>query len=104
MSLHGLPFVTPFIFSHGEKAGGGWGAGFDTCLYMALPLSLHSSSGKVKRGTALTCLYMAFLFVTPFIFSKGETGCGFNIGLYMACPLSFHSSSRKAKTVGGFNI
>ena len=49
MSLDGFPSVTPFILSHGEK---GWC--FNICLYLAVPLSLHSSYGKVKKGVVLT--------------------------------------------------
>ena len=45
MSLPGFAFVTPFILSQGEK---GWC--FNICLYLAFPLSLHSSYRKVKRG------------------------------------------------------
>ena len=45
MSLPGFAFVTPFILSQGEKGGG-----FNICLYLALPLLLHSSYGKVKKG------------------------------------------------------
>ena len=45
MSLHGFPSVTPFILSHGATRGG-----FSICLYMAFPLSLHSSYRTVKRG------------------------------------------------------
>ena len=49
MSLPGFAFVVPFILSQGEKGGG-----FNICLYLALPLSLHSSYGKVRRGVVLT--------------------------------------------------
>ena len=49
MSLPGFAFVTPFILWQGEKGGG-----FNICLYLALPLSLHSSYGKVRRGVVLT--------------------------------------------------
>ena len=45
MSLPGFAFVIPFILSQGEKGGG-----FNICLYLALPLSFHSSYGKVRRG------------------------------------------------------
>ena len=45
MSLPGIPSVTSFILSQGEKGGG-----FNICLYLALPLLLHSSYGKVKKG------------------------------------------------------
>ena len=68
MSLPGFPSVTPFILSQGEKGGG-----FNTCLYLAFPLSLHSSYRRVKRGG------------------------GLNICLYLAFPLSFHLSDRKVK-------
>ena len=67
MSLPGFAFVTPVILWQGEKGGGG----FNICLYLAFPLSLHSSYRKVKRGG------------------------GFNICLYLALPLSFHSSYGK---------
>ena len=68
MSLPGFAFVTPFILSQGEKGSGfnmfapGFPSvsiyliagkkrgGFDICLYLAFPLSLHSSCRKVKRG------------------------------------------------------
>ena len=50
MSLPGFAFVIPFILSQGEKGGGG----FNICLYLALPLSLHSPYGKVRRGVVLT--------------------------------------------------
>ena len=49
MSLPGFAFVVPFILSQGEKGGG-----FNICLYLALPLSLQSSYGKVRRGWVLT--------------------------------------------------
>ena len=49
MSLPGFAFVTPFILSRGEKGGG-----FNICLYLAFPLSLHSSYRKVKKGVVLT--------------------------------------------------
>ena len=49
MSLPGLALVTPLIFAQGEKGGG-----FNMCLYLALPLSLHSSYGKVRSGAVLT--------------------------------------------------
>ena len=71
MSLPGFPSVTPFILSEGEKGGC-----FDICFYLALPLSLHSSYGKVKRGG------------------------GVNICLYLAFPLSLHSFYRKVKKSG----
>ena len=45
MFLPGFALVTPFILSQGEKGGG-----FNICLYLALPLSLHSSSGKARKG------------------------------------------------------
>ena len=45
MSLPGFPSVTPFILWQGEEGGG-----FNICLYPALPLSLHSSYGKVRGG------------------------------------------------------
>ena len=70
MSLPGCPSVTPFIISQGEKGGvvltyvSTWlclchsshgkvrrgGGGFNICLYLALPLSLHSSYDKVRGG------------------------------------------------------
>ena len=68
MSLPGFAFVTPFILWQGEKGGG-----FNICLYLAFPLSLHSSYRKVK------------------------TGGGFNICLYLALPLLLHSSYGKVK-------
>ena len=49
MSLPGFAFVVPFILSQGEQGGG-----FNICLYLALPLSLHSSYGKVRKGAVLT--------------------------------------------------
>ena len=49
MSLPGFAFVVPFILWQGEQ-----GVGFNICLYLALPLSLHSSYGKVKKGVVLT--------------------------------------------------
>ena len=73
MSLPGFPSVTPFILSQGEK---GWC--FNICLYLAFPLSLHSSYRKVKRGG------------------------GFNICLYLALPLSLHSSYGKVRRGGWF--
>ena len=45
MSIPGFPSVTPFILSHGEKE---WC--FNICLYLAFPLSFHSSYRKVKKG------------------------------------------------------
>ena len=48
MSLPGFAFVTPFILWQSEKGGG-----FNICLYLALPLSLHSSYRKVRRGVVL---------------------------------------------------
>ena len=42
MSLPGFPSVVPCILSQGEKGGG-----FNICLYLALPLLLHSSYRKV---------------------------------------------------------
>ena len=45
MSLPGIPSVIPFILSQGERGGGG----FNICLYLALPLPLHASYGKVKK-------------------------------------------------------
>ena len=45
MSLPGFPSVTPFIFLQGEKRGD-----FNILLYLAFPLSLHSSYGKVRKG------------------------------------------------------
>ena len=62
MSLPGFALVTPFIFSQGEIKGD-----FNIYLYLALPLSLHSSYGKVNGGG----------------------GC-FDICLYLALPLSLH--------------
>ena len=59
MFFPGFSCVTSFILSQGEKGGC-----FNICLYLALPLSLHPSYGKVKRGG------------------------GFNICLYLALPLS----------------
>ena len=61
MSLPGFALVTSFIIWQGEKRGC-----FNICLYLALPLSLHSSYGKVRKG-----------------------GC-FHICLYLALPLSLH--------------
>ena len=61
MSLPGFALVTPFIFSQGEIKGD-----CNICLYLALPLSLHSSYGKVRKG-----------------------GC-FNICIYLALPFSLH--------------
>ena len=49
MSLPGFAFVVPFILWQGEQ-----GVGFNICLYLALPLSLRSSYGKVKKGVVLT--------------------------------------------------
>ena len=122
MSLPGFPSVIPFILSQGEQGGG-----FNICLYLALPLSLHSSYGKVRRGLVLTyvstwlsrchSIYLiarcaggwfkhmslpGFAFVVPFILSQGEQGGGFNICLYLALPLSLHSSYRKVKKGGVF--
>ena len=71
MSLPGFPSVIPFILSQGEK-----GVFFNICLYLAFPLSLHSSYCKVRRGG------------------------GFNICLYLAFPLSFHSYYRKVRRGG----
>ena len=68
MSLPGFAFVTPFILWQSEKGGG-----FNICLYLALPSSLRSSYGKVRRGG------------------------GFNICLYLAFPLSLHSYYRKVR-------
>ena len=68
MLLPGFALVTPFIFSQGENGGG-----FNLCLYLALPLSLHSSNRRVERGG------------------------GFNVCLYLALPLSLHSSYGKVK-------
>ena len=68
MSLPGFAFVTPFIFSQGEKGGS-----FNICLCLAFPLSLHSSYGKVEKGG------------------------GFNICQYLAFPLSLHATSRRVK-------
>ena len=48
MSLPGFALVTSFIFSQGEI-----GDDFNICLYLALPLSLHSSYGKVRSGVVL---------------------------------------------------
>ena len=45
MSLPGFAVVTPFIFSQGVIKGD-----FNIYLYLALPLSLHSSYGKVRKG------------------------------------------------------
>ena len=45
MSLPGFALVTSFIFSQGEI-----GDDFNICLYLALPLSLHLSYRKVRRG------------------------------------------------------
>ena len=69
MSLPGSAFVTPCILWQGEKVGGvltyvcNWlclshsshgkvrkEGGYNICLYLAFPLSLHSSYRKVKRG------------------------------------------------------
>ena len=61
------------------------GGAFYICLYMALPLSLHSSSRKVKRGGAFyICLYMAFPLSLYSSSGKVKKGGGFNISLYMA--------------------
>ena len=49
MSLPGFALVTPFIFSQGEIKGD-----FNIYLYLALPLSLHSSYGKVRKGGVFT--------------------------------------------------
>ena len=49
MSLPGFPSVIPFILLQGEKGGG-----FNICLYLAFPVSLHSSYRKVRRGGVLT--------------------------------------------------
>ena len=49
MSLPGFALVTPFILSQAEERGGS-----NICLYLAFPLSLHSSYGKVRRGVVLT--------------------------------------------------
>ena len=55
MSLPGFALVTPFIFSQGEIKGD-----FNIYLYLALPLSLHSSYGKVRKGGCFhICLYPA---------------------------------------------
>ena len=91
MSLPGSPSVTPFILSQGEKGGG-----FNICLYLALPLSLHSSYRKVRRGGGgfNICLYLA----SPLSREKGG-GC-FNICLYLVLPLSLHSSYRMVKKRG----
>ena len=52
MSLPGFAFVTPFILSQGEKGGC-----FNICLYLAEPLSLHLSYGKVRGGVVLTYVF-----------------------------------------------
>ena len=63
MSLPGFASVTPFIIWQGEIKGG-----FNICLYLALPLSLYSSYGKVRRGVGFNvCLFLVFS-VTPIIF------------------------------------
>ena len=83
MSLPGFASVTPFIIWQGEKRGC-----FNICLYLALPLSLHSSYGKVRRGVGFNvCLYLAFPLSLQS--SSIHLGC-FNICLYLALPLSLH--------------
>ena len=96
MSLPGFPSVTPFILSQGEK---GWC--FNICLYLALPLSLHSSYGKVRRGGCFNiCLYLALPLSFQLSYRKVRRGGGFNICLYLAFPLSFHLSDRKVRRGG----
>ena len=119
MSLPGFPSVTPFILRRGEKGGC-----FSICLYLALPLSLHSSYRKVKKphdfniclylasslsfifwqgekgGGLNVCLYLGFPSVTPFVFWQGEKGGGLNVCLYLAFPLSLHSSHGKVRRGG----
>ena len=48
MSLPFFALVTPLIFAQGEKGG------FNICLYLAFPLSLHFTYRKVIRGGVLT--------------------------------------------------
>ena len=69
MSLPGFPSVTPVILWQGEKGGG-----FNISLYLALPLSLHSSYREVRRGGVLTYVSTCLAFVTPFILWLGEKG------------------------------
>ena len=60
--------------SYGKVRNGG---GFNTCLYLAFPLSLHSSYRKVKRGSGFNkCLYLALPL---------------SLILYLALPLSLIS-------------
>ena len=93
MSLPGFAFVTPFILSQGEKGGDFYhmslpgfafvshsetGGGFNICLYLALPLSLHLSYRKVRMGLVLTyvCTWLSFCHSIhlPFILRQGEKG------------------------------
>ena len=66
MFLHGLPSVTPFIFSQSEKEEGGF----------------NISSRKVKGGGGCNIYLYSFAFVTPFIMVK--RGNGFNTCLYIS--------------------
>ena len=120
-----LPLVTPFIFSQGEIKGD-----FNIYLYSALPSSLHSSYGKVRKGggvfshmslpglALVTPLIFAqgekggfkhmslpgLALVTSFIFSQCEIGDDFNICLYLALPLSLHSSYGKVRRGVGVKV
>ena len=71
MSLPGFPSVIPFILSQGEKGGGC----FNICLYLALPLSLHSSYGKVKKGWCFNrCFYLALFLSLDSSYGKVRRG------------------------------
>ena len=96
MSLPGFPAVTPFTLSQGEKGG------FNICLYLAFPLSLHLSYRKVRRGGCFDiCLYLALPLSLHSSYGKVKRGGGFNICLYLALPLSVILWQGEK---GGFNI
>ena len=92
MSVPGFPSVTPFILSQGEKGGC-----FNICLYLALPLSLHSSYGKVKRGVVLTYVSSWLSLCLHSSYRRVKREGGFNICLYLAFPLSLHSSYHRVQ-------
>ena len=63
--------------------------GFNVCLYLAFPLSLHLSYRKVRRGGSLDiCLYLALPLSLHSSYGKVKRGGGFNICLHLALPLS----------------
>ena len=77
--------------------------GFNTCLYLAFRLSLHSSYRKVRRGGFKICLYLAFPLSLHSSYGKVRGGGVLTYVSTWLCPCQ--SSYGKVKRCGGgFNI